>query len=325
MKTQIACLLAPLALLPVQSELQLAVEEGATLTKTFVGVQELDLESMSMSVGDQEVPAEHFEEMEFSIEETRTVVLVDEYLELGEGRPTKLRRTYDELSVESVESSDGPRGSDGQSSKDESALEGTSVLFTWDADEEEYSVEFDDEEGDGDLLEALVADADLLMFLPDGEVEEGDSWDVDAILINALLAPGGLMSFMDEDGDSIDTELALEIDENVEGEITATFEGLRDVDGRELAVISLEIDVTTEGDEETENEAGVTEASSVELAMELEGELLWDIDAGHIVGYDISGDVESTVTTTGSFGEQDFEREMELAGTMTLTLEVETE
>jgi len=322
MKIQIACLLAPLALLPAREDLRLQVEAGTTLTKTFENRMEVSLDEMRMTVGDQEVPTDHFTGIEMTMTDTMNVVFVDEYLAMGDGRPTRLRRTFDELAKRSVESAVTPQGDQEKTTDEESPLEGKSVVFVWNEDEEEYAVELDDD-GDEDLVDELVEDTDLRAFLPGGEVEEGDSWEIDGARIDALMRPGGRLPFVDEDGDSTDSELSRELGANLEGEITATYEGRTEIDGRTVARIALAVEVSTEGEQESENAGGATETNHVAYTMVLEGVLRWDVEGGHAAGYELSGEVEAVVTAEGAFGDQEYRREMKLSGTTSLTLEVE--
>ena len=56
-----------------------------------------------------------------------------------------------------------------------SALEGETVMFEWDEDEEAYEVTSDADDG---LLADLRMDIDFAGFLPDGAVDEGDEWEL---------------------------------------------------------------------------------------------------------------------------------------------------
>jgi hypothetical protein len=306
-------------------ELRLGVEPGTTLTKTFEHRMELELDEMSMTVGDREFPPELLEGFEMSMSDEQTLVFVDEYVEMGDGRPLELRRTFDSLSNQSNESMSSPQGDDEKSSESTSELEGKCVVFTWDEDEEDYSVEFDETGGDDDLLEGLDEDTDLRWLLPEGEVEEGDSWEIDGAMMLHLLSPGGELSFVDEDGESEDSEMNDELDENMTGKITATLLGLKEIDDRSIALISLEAEITTEGDEEGEDDQGMAETTTVNIEMDLEGELRWDFDADHCAGMELSGDIETNVTAEGAFADQEYERVMSMRGSVSITLEVEAE
>ena len=77
MKTPLTCLLAALALLSLPEGLRLDVEPGTILTKTFETHMEVSLDEMSMTVGDQEVPPDHFQGIEMSMKEYSTLVFID--------------------------------------------------------------------------------------------------------------------------------------------------------------------------------------------------------------------------------------------------------
>jgi hypothetical protein len=66
----------------------------------------------------------------------------------------------------------------------------------------------------------------------------------------------------------------------------------------------------------------------VEIELEAEGSLLWDISGGHVHSFDLSGevalliDMAMTMDIPGQ-GEMTIENTMELSGTMTQEVEVE--
>ena len=153
-------------------------EEGSRVVRTFEFEFEMELESMSMTVGGNDVPTDHIAGMEMSVGQSSHIVVTDEYGPAEGGRPLSLTRTYDELIGASSSSSSGPAGESDNDLDQSSALEGNTVVFTWDADAEEYDVEFA-EDGDEELLAGLEEDMDLRGFLPDDEVAEGESWETD--------------------------------------------------------------------------------------------------------------------------------------------------
>jgi len=58
----------------------------------------------------------------------------------------------------------------------------------------------------------VTEDADLRCLLPEGDVEEGDTWEVDPAAWYASLSPSGILGFLDEDGNSSRDEIDEEIE-----------------------------------------------------------------------------------------------------------------
>ena len=109
---------------------------------------------------------------ELSIELVESNTFLDRCAAVEDGRVTKLVRTFEKLSEERDERIVEGEASEEQTAEAHSELQGETVEFTWDADEGEYSAEFEGGEGDSKLLEGLVAELDLCAFLPQGAVEE---------------------------------------------------------------------------------------------------------------------------------------------------------
>ncbi len=315
-----ACALL-LALTPPAAELSFHPEEGRSLTKTFAGAMAMDLDELSLLVDGQDLGA-MMGDMSFRLTTDWTYVVSDEYVALAEGRPAKLQRTFDELTQEQEVSMDiaAAEMSDTQSSASASDLEGLSVLFTWNADSEEYDVAFADGDGDTDLLDGLEEDMDLRALLPDGEVSEGDSWELDAESLASLAMPGGNLKLIPDDADEESMEEFEEMfeelgeefgelfEESLDGDSTATFTGTREVDGKTVGVVALELDVSMSVDltdvlydviDELMAENGAPEGLEIDLgAAQLDasftgtGELLWDMGAGLVHALELSGEME---------------------------------
>jgi len=100
--------------------------------------------------------------------ESGTLVLrtLDEYLEVGNGRPLRLRRVF--------ERSGNP-------------LEGTSVVFTWVPEEGAYGKYYDAREGPESALRELAEDLDLRALLPASAVAVGEHWQVSGETLGDVL------------------------------------------------------------------------------------------------------------------------------------------
>jgi len=314
---------APAAAVTPVDEIKLIAREGLTLTRTFEMVGEQESETTS-------------DRGSFSVSGTieKELVVIDVVQAVEDDRVLKLERTYDTISNEMVQSMEndagGSREITGSGSSD---LEGYSVLFEWDEDDEEYIASSEDV--DDDLLEDLIYDYDFAVFLPDGDVSEGDEWEIDIEAFQKITKPwDGLSINMESEGDGAsrmaDDGQEPEIDESIDGELTATYMGTREEDGVTVAVIEIEGDIEAErsisatndfdgGSSEFESES--TEESSIQ------GEVLWNIAGGHLHSLKIEIETESSGTqhSVTRFGEQEFENDAEIEGTMTATLTVTVE
>ncbi len=309
-----------------------APDEGTSLTKTFTSEFLVELDDLSVAMGGQEIDPSMMGDPEVSFALNLETIVTDEYVAVAGGRPTQLVRSYDTISGEmEVEAMAGGEG-ETESSSASSRLEGQKVAFKWDADEGEYTIEFADEEGDSDLLEGLEEDMDLRFLLPEGEVSEGDTWSVDADALANIIAPGGDLGMEPEegDGDEMPEEMSDAIDDMLRelftGEATATYLGER-ADGLVAIGLTVEVDSSLDvadmigsaiADESDEVDIDMAD---VQVYFEGEGELLWNMDAGHLHAFELSGDatfeldVEVTQEMMGSL-----EASLELSGSMSFAV-----
>jgi hypothetical protein len=160
-------------------------------------------------------------------------------------------------------------------------------------------------------------------MLPKGQVAEEESWDVDAKAFDAVMDPGGDLKLVskekDADDDS-DKNVGKEIRKHLAGKGHATWKGVREEDGKKLGAIAISADLTSEGDADSKGPfAGKTH---FQLKLELEGELLWDLSAGHFHAFHATGKVELDTTSTAKvqMGEKTAEmrQELDLEGEMSL-------
>jgi hypothetical protein len=314
-----------LGLAPAQ-RIDYAPEKGESLTKRFTLTTSAELDDFTFSVDGQDMGG-MLGDILFELESSQSYLVTDEVLAMGEGRPERLSRTFDELSGETTVSVEVQGEGDDTDSAMTSELEGASVVFSWDEDEGDFSAEFgeDDEGRDSDLLESLEEDMSLRAFMPDGDVEEGDSWEIPIENLFSVGMPGGNLSLVPEDTGDMDMEelegmledLADTVEESfpdwTSGTVTATYTGDRDEDGTEVAVIEIEIDIDVDADLAEllttvleEVLANVDEApedldfsfTTANLSMSIAGtgELTWDAAAGHIHAFSFQGDQDLELT-----------------------------
>lgn len=342
MKTKLLVSLPFLAALAlpaaVEEEIAFRPSSGTRVKLTIGRVAELYLEEANVSIlvdgEEQDTPAG---DIEGSLGLESEIVIIDEYVESDGGRPRKLRRTYESLSDSETIDLEGPSGEMDESTDRESRLEGATVVFTWDEDDEEYVAGFEDDDGDEELLEDLACRIDLASFLPSRPVSPGDTWDVDVAAFEDILDPGGDLHFesdeerSDEEQEARD-EMEEQMEDNLDGEITAELVEIVEEGGNRVAVIALRVEIETYGSvgpiENSANGATIMTTQELEVSLDLEGELLWNLDAGHLAGLELGGEfryVTTNLQTMSGEGEIEFELNQVFEGDTTFTIEVEAE
>ena len=306
----------PLLLVSPTLELEFSPEEGEAVTVTYQMDHELELTGVEtvMILNGEENEQDEAETPEVTRRTVETVQFTDEFLEVDDGRPTKVKRTFEELSYVQTEIRTDEDGDEIESvDEGKSELAEISVVFEWDDDEEEYTTTFADEDSelDEELLETLELTGHLCALLTDAELEEGDEWDLDVDVFHKMCAPGGDHSVVmeseaategDEENDE-DEEYSEQFNDNLEGDIVAEFKETREEDGVEVAVIGLTVELSTEVelvqeitvnfDTDGEMEAGEGQiVRTHQVYYDLEGELLWNTETGRAFSFVLEGDAE---------------------------------
>lgn len=281
--------------LPAPAEkLALLPSEGLELVKSFEVTSETE-RSFESQRG----------ESTSNTDASRTLVVTDVIDDVENGRVTRLSRTFDEIAGRAeTETAAGDRSRE-FSSTGSSDLEGETVVFEWDEDNEEYEASSDDV--DVELIEDLVFDYDFAALLPDDAVEKEDEWSVDVDSFMAMIDPWDSLSMRehidDGRGSSTDEEEP-EAEETNDGEVVAVYEGTRDADGVKVAVLRIRGEVTTDrvidATREFEHGIAVSHSESSEERT-VEGEALWDIEGGHLHSIDLDMEVSSSGTTVSTF------------------------
>jgi len=111
-----------------------------------------------------------------AFQETRSVVLLDQHLESEDGRPTKVRRTFETIDVETSVTF----GESDDDSSSQGPLAGVVLELTVDEDGEvSGEVVEGDAPDDEELLEGHVLELFLDALLPGDEVDADDTWELD--------------------------------------------------------------------------------------------------------------------------------------------------
>lgn len=343
----LAALPLTLVLAPTVDELQHKHTEGQELRRSFEVVTKLTLDEMRAAVNGEEVDPAMMGEQEMDTETRYTLAVLDEIQAVSDGSPTRLARTYEEIAVKSTTFQSNSMVGDMDTEQDgTSELEGLKVTF--DQREGEWVPSFpEDVHGDDELLEGLIADLSLADFLPEGEVAEGDAWELDPQLMIHLIVPGGDLKIELEEleeagmGMSNSTPSPTEAWGEIDGDLSAEYGGVREEDGRRLAVIRITFDVYSAKDmsemleevlAEVEGPNGMDmdidlHSADAENEYEGSGELLWDMAAGRLAGVRLSGDLGSTIDMVMSMEVQNQSMELEqtlvLSGTQKIEASVE--
>ncbi len=303
---------------PAVEELKLAPAEGLTLVKTFEVTYESETENSSERGSTSS-----------SSEGERFLTVTDAYESVSDERITKLTRTFDRIESSSENAFEFGGNQQEMSNTGSSDVEDATVVFEWDEDDEEYVAESEDV--DDDVLDELPFDLDFTALLPDDEVEEDDEWEIDGETFKTMLSPweGIPWTYDQSDGESFSDDgdqPEPEIEETVDGEVVVTFAGTRDEDGVTVAIITLEGEIQTDRtiDASREFEQGSsTSHQEVSETRTIEGEALWNLDAGHLHSIEIRYETDATGTMESSFqfGDREFnnESDMEQSGSTKFT------
>jgi hypothetical protein len=314
---------APAALLVLAStrapadEVSFHPDAGARVTRTFETRSSFQLEEFVQSVNGQERSPDELPE--YVVRSRETIVVNDVFVTLADGRPGELQRTFTTLS----NSTEQGVGDETQETEEESELEGATVVFRWDSDEDEYAIEFEDGEGDTDLLAELEEDMDLRGFLPADEVSEGEAWDVPTAAWVALQNPGGNLHLEGESDTDEEREMSKSLRDNWETELRAEYKGQRDVDGTTLGVIRVTGEASTSGELDLESHV-----RGVAVSVDVELELLWNPARGLMHSLSGTSEVEIRQTENGQVeqGDQTLDISLEriFAGDLELAVTLES-
>ena len=315
-----------------RDEIAFGVAAETTLVRTLQSGYSVELESVALTMGGEEVPDEFLGEMDIRVEREDSYVVTDVFESVDDGRPQRLRRSFDELSGHEQARFSNADSEESHDSDYESALEGQSVVFTWNEESGEYDVAFDEgAEGETELLEELDEDMDLRRLLPEHAVAEGDSWEIEAGVFACISDPGGELALLDSTGENEDrSSINGQLRDNLSGTIKASYVGTRDVDGTPAAVIELDIETLTHGEEELPGEElppGGSGTSRIESSYQLEGELLWDMEHGHALSLELAGTTGFTMAqaVSGEHEGESIEQEQKMvfAGSATFSMRFE--
>lgn len=311
-------LTALLTVSPAEGDtLSIRADAGTKVTRTFSIESSSELVEQTQMQDGEEMGG-MMPEMNRSSAQAQSWTVVDTIEEAEDGAATKFLRTYESIEGEasfemSMDAGDFGEGFDESDERTlTSELAENAVRFEAGDDGFEASLP-DDSELDAELLEGLGAELDLAFLLPEEAVAEKDTWEVEPGALAELMDLGGDLHMKSDEDDAEDMpDGAISMDEFGDGEesefsgaLTMTHAGYRDVDGRKMVVVRIQVDVTESASFSPEMEdmngdapEGAVMPSSMEITnedvYEGEGELLFDIEAGLITSLELELDVEAT-------------------------------
>jgi hypothetical protein len=304
------------AFIQPKDAINFAVAEGTTLSKEISTTLEFSLDDLMIEMGGQEIDPSMMMDGGDIGDASGSLELVmdftDEYIEMGEARPNKLKRTINGMAF------DWEVGTGDSGSESTEEIEGKAVMFTWDAETSAYKMKLVEEDEDlkAEDLEMLAEDIDMRALLPGKDVEEGDSWEVSGMAVASILMPGiDLEKATARAEEEMEEDLPVELEEFYGGLVdamtwTCTYDGTRDADGVTVQVISIESEIEQNLDfsdlilelieSNMPGEASVDISLVIEMAGEAKGELLWNGKAGHFAAMDMEIEMVMVMNASGS-------------------------
>jgi len=300
---------------PTADSIRFAPSTEMAVAMEFSNSVEFFLEDFSAEMMGQDM-TEMVGDVEASMNVDIDVEFTDTYREVDGGMPVAFTRTYGEASINGELTGAAQGESDTQSFELMDGMDGHTIIFEWDAEEDDYVRSYpEDVEGDEEILENLSARVDLAFLLPEGEVSEGDEWEIDPAPLVEVLIPGGDLNYDTPEGDresaaggeqEMDEETLELLRQMMSGDATGTYNGMND-DG--MAVIGVTLDLagdTNLADMIADAMSNIPDADpaempsfddfTVDLALEGEGTLIWDPRSGHVVSFSMSAETEVSLS-----------------------------
>lgn len=278
--TPVLLSLALVALLGQGEAPRFVPKEGVTVRRTLEMKGTRELTSLVLQIGDETQPADGAKR---HVELSWRQVTKDEIGTCSADRVDVLTRTYEKLERHRLERAPGRDGQEQVVEIDETCdLEGRSVRFTWNADEDLYTRKFaGPEEGQAELLADLEADMDYREFLPEKGAEAGAKWERDFADVKVyFLRPGGDLPFHGETPTrALDRRMREAVWDATGGRVEFQLGTPREEEGRHLVAITFRGKNTAEAGLDADgDEPGPTR---LELSADetFEGQLTWDLDA----------------------------------------------
>jgi len=208
-------------------------EAGRAVRKTFTTDQKLQLTKLEARRGDQRIPSK----VEMRLQTKRTLTVVDHVRAVREnGQPANLRRTFEKVERAVDVLANGVRGTP---TIQPCNITGTSVVFQWAPNRDEYGKHYDATEASEGYLPGLQEDLDLRALLPaGGAATVGEKWMVPADQLAGVFAPGGVLQM--ESMVTMDPQTERSLRAGIGGSTFRVFQGCRATGGMEVQLVGME-------------------------------------------------------------------------------------
>jgi hypothetical protein len=328
-----AVTLSTLALAGLLEEIRLVhtPKQGEEVTKTYTREQTMKLvDSSATVIIDGEEQDEEDTTPDLEMVEHTSVVVVETVRALEDERVRMLTRKYEQCSFERSMEMTMPDGETRNRENEETSdLEGKTVAFRWDSDEEAYSASWaadEEQDGEDELLEGLQADSSLAWLLPAEAIDVDGEWELDTAAFGRLMSPMGLFHW--QGGSMMAQALPAQLRDALEVE-DFTLKLVSVKDGLALVGFEAEAGATFEllPPEGVEMPPDLEISMNFDYQFELKGELTWDLEANRALSLTLGGSVamETTEVRTDTRGDSEIEatREQASEGTFSHKLSIE--
>ena len=300
-----------------KTELRFAPAEGTKVRRTItldhaLVVQEMATITASGAQSSQE---------KISLDTHQVLRTLDEYRKIGDARPLLLQRRFDEVGW--TGKFELPQGK--EEVKGVSPLGGTSVVYTWIPEEQDYGKYYDARESPEEVLLHLEEDLDLRALLPAAAVATGEGWSVPAAKLQDVFAPAGRLDLRFDAKRTrmnllrtLRCGLAGNYGEFFGGESTGECKlklaSVGEEQGRKLATVELEIKLENKIDQRGLQQSQMSGAeiangyqcksAPVTWTFEGKGTLLWDLRANRAASFQLHGNQNLLIVTELVIGQQ---------------------
>ncbi|MFT7677777.1 MAG: hypothetical protein ACI8QC_001762 [Planctomycetota bacterium] len=344
--TTYSTMIAGLALMagfgaPVQDtvELRFAPAEGQVVKKQWVQEHKLNLETLSSQIG---TDAPVTVPMQGVLQSKQVLSTTDDYVRSMDNRPARLRRSFDQISIEGVMTLKADGTEFERKATLTSKLQGFGVQYSWVPEDQEYGKFYYAKESREEYLANLGEGFDMRCVLPEGPVAVGSSWQVDPAGLSSLVAPCGDVRL--RAGERMDQGLARGMRNGMGGGLEMAFGGrtaraaftvtLKEIREGGVAVLSLSFrgsflnedrEFMTEDVLPREAVRGaVFDRSQITLDLEGRGEVLWSLEQGRALSMTLAcAQTTSLKIVESTLEGQDAIQTLVMRGSLTTTFSSE--
>lgn len=302
--------------------LRFVPKAGAKLETRMTSATQMDSNQFEVVMNGQKVPAQFLPPLDVSYEGVLELVAQDTYVEVAEGRPTKLQRHYETLTGTAIwDAAMGEEYDDAAGdTKNESAIQGEDVEFVWSESESRFEralVDSDKRPAGIDLLDERL---DLAGFLPADEVAVGDVWELEPELIDRLLMPGGPLGLEGSSAAEGAEPRSVESTGELSARLVSVEEGRASIEFEGEHVSKMSFATTLERVPVADGTATQEDTSN----LELKGRLVWDLRVGRAVSLTVEASVDYVQHTVRDEGQEGptYESTLTFSGDTAITVEI---